>query len=73
MNLGSPAPAPASTPNTIGPYVDDGAKRMPTFNSASALAASRRKRAEIVGRSGRQSTDLSKGTQSYTNTFLGGS
>lgn len=66
--------APAAT-NAIGPYPDDNVSRMPTANSATALAAARRKRMEVIARSGRSSTKLATGnagTTSYTNNFLGG-
>ncbi len=64
----SPTPAPE-----LGPYTDDGVKRMPVANSAEALASARRKRKQIVERTGRASTRLvpSRGTVSYENSFLG--
>jgi hypothetical protein len=68
--------APAAQQTAIGPYPDDNVSRMPTANSANALAAARRKRAEVIARSGRSSTKLAAasnaGTTSYTNNFLGG-
>lgn len=63
------SPAPVA----LGPYPDDGAKRMPTANSPSAIAAARKKRTQITQRSGRESTRLvnDAGTRSYQNSFLG--
>ena len=64
----APAPAPA-----LGPYPDDAAKRMPVYNSTSAIAAGRKKRDQITARSGRESTRLvsDAGTRSYQSSFLG--
>lgn len=62
------------TAAAIGPYPDDGARRMPTSTSATTLEAARNARLGISARGGRTSTRLagSAGTQSYVNNFLGG-
>lgn len=60
---------------TIGPYPDDGARRMPSSTSASATEAARNQRLSVSARGGRTSTNLSgtmAGIRSYVNTFLGG-
>jgi len=46
---------------------------MPVYNSPSQIESARKKRMEIMARSGRTSTNLrgNPGTQSYTNSFLG--
>lgn len=75
----TPAPTTPTTAATVeaaplGPYPDDGAKRMPTANSPNAMAAARKKRNQITTRSGRSSTRLvndTPGTRPYTNSFLG--
>lgn len=58
----------------VAQAVDTGVARMPIPNSASAIEAGRRKRREVIARSGRSSTKLAAapGTASYTNNFLGG-
>ena len=63
--------APAAP--ALGPYPDDSAKRMPVYNSTSAIAAGRKKRDAITARSGRESTRLvsDAGTRSYQSSFLG--
>ena len=60
----------------IGPYPDDGARRMPSSSSASYLEAARNQRLQISARGGRTSTNLAgrsagAGLQSYVNNFLG--
>lgn len=59
----------------IGPYPDDGAKRMPSSNSPNSLEAARNKRLQISARGGRTSTRLAAnsgaGLQTYINNFLG--
>lgn len=76
---GSPSPTPTSSgPGpanpSLGPYPDDGSRRMPVSNSLSALEAGRRKRAQVIKSSGRASTKLSgtAGTTSYVNQNIGG-
>jgi hypothetical protein len=56
-----------------GPYPDDNAKRMPVYNSPSAIEAGRRKRREIMARSGRSSTRLvsDAGVRPYQGSLLG--
>ncbi len=46
---------------------------MPVYNSPASIESARRKRMEIMARSGRTSTNLrgNPGTQSYQNSFLG--
>lgn len=44
---------------------------IPDANSAEVVEARRRKQAEIIGRSGRMSTDLSGGGATYANSLLG--
>lgn len=46
---------------------------MPVYNTAGSLEAGRRRRREIVARSGRESTRLAgtPGTAAYANSFLG--
>lgn len=78
MNIGGRRDATAPR-SDLGPYEPDNARRMPLENSISGIAAGRRKRAEIIGRSGRSSTMLvgkrtrkaPVGAGQYTNTFLG--
>lgn len=59
---------------TLGPYPDDGARRMPTSTSSTATEAARTKRLEVSARGGRTSTRLAgmPGTRAFVNTFLGG-
>lgn len=66
----APAPAPSSI---IGPYPDDNVRRMPVVNSPNSIEAGRRRRREIMARSGRTSTRLvsEAGTRAYTGTLLG--
>lgn len=68
----SSTPSPGQV--ALGPYPDDGAKRMPVANSPSTIAAGRRKRREIVSRGGRESTRMAAnpGASSFINQFLGG-
>lgn len=64
------APAAAA----LGPYPDDGARRMPNANSPAVQTAGRRAAAKVTQRSGRVSTKLTPdtpGTKSYTNSFIG--
>jgi hypothetical protein len=51
----------------------DNPQPMPIYNSPAQLEAARRKRMEIMARSGRTSTNLTgnPGTRSYQNSFLG--
>ena len=71
------APTPAApdpnSPTVIGPFPDDGAKRMPVANSPTAVSAARRKRREITARSGRTSTRRvsDAGVRTYVNSALG--
>jgi len=46
---------------------------MPVYNSPSQIESARKKRMEIMARSGRTSTNLrgNPGTQTYQNSFLG--
>jgi hypothetical protein len=76
----TPAPKPASsTASALGgsksPYPDDNATRMPVSNSAATLEAARQRRASIIARSGRTSTQLvsDAGVKPYVNSYLGGS
>lgn len=48
-------------------------QQMPVYNSPAQIESARRKRMEIMARSGRGSTNLrgNPGTQSYQNSFLG--
>lgn len=72
---GGAKPQAAPVPKTValGPYPDDGAKRMPVANSPAIIAAGKKKRDQITARSGRESTRLvsDSGTKSYQNSFLG--
>lgn len=54
-------------------FTADNPQQMPVYNSPAQLEAARRKRMEIMARSGRTSTNLTgnPGTQTYRNTFLG--
>jgi hypothetical protein len=63
-----------STNATLGPYPDDGAVRMPVFNSTTSIQAARRRRQQVTTRSGRSSTRLATGdagTRSYVGSLLG--
>ena len=48
-------------------------QQMPVYNSPAQIESARKKRMEIMARSGRGSTNLrgNPGTQSYQNSFLG--
>lgn len=48
-------------------------QQMPVYNSPTQLEAARRKRTEVLARSGRGSTNLvgNPGTKTFTNSFLG--
>lgn len=65
---GSASPTPVSTE-----YEANRPQMMPVYNSPSSIESARRKRNEIISRSGRGSTNLvgNPGTQAYSNSFLG--
>lgn len=56
-----------------GGYPADNARRMPVYNSPASMEAGKRRRREIVSRSGRESTRLTgnAGTLPFSNSFLG--
>lgn len=71
----TPAAAPRSS-DTTGTSTEFEANRpqqMPVYNSPAQIESARKKRQEIVARSGRTSTNLrgNPGTSSYQNSFLG--
>jgi len=75
---GTPAPTPSGAPGspTAGISTEYEANKpqvMPVYNSPGQIESARRKRQEIMARSGRQSTNLrgNPGTQSYQGSFLG--
>lgn len=73
------AAAAAATPrssDTTGlttEYEANRPQQMPVYNSPAPIESARKKRQEIVSRSGRTSTNLrgNPGTTSYQNSFLG--
>ncbi len=72
---GNPKPGSGTTVTTglSKEYQADKPQPMPVYNSPSQIEAARRKRQEIMARSGRTSTNLTgnPGTMSYANSFLG--
>lgn len=69
----SPSTGAASPTPTSTEYEANRPQVMPVYNSPSAIESARRKRQEIISRSGRGSTNLvgNPGTQAYSNSFLG--
>lgn len=67
-NYGGVSPTPTS-----GEYEANRPQIMPVYNSPSQIESARRKRQEIIARSGRGSTNLvgNPGTQAYQSSFLG--
>lgn len=73
---GVPATQAASAISGISTeFANDGAVRMPVYNSPAQLEAARLQMAKITGRSGRSSTALvnSPGVSTYGASFLGSS
>jgi len=77
-NKGNQAPAPSGaagspTAGISTEYEANKPQVMPVYNSPGQIESARRKRQEIMARSGRQSTNLrgNPGTQSYQGSFLG--
>jgi hypothetical protein len=66
------ATAPSPTPTTQE-FEANSPQIMPVYNSPAQIESARRKRQELMARSGRTSTNLTgnPGTQSYMNSFLG--
>lgn len=65
-----------NTKAVIGPYPDDGARRMPSTSSPAYLEAAKNMRLQISARGGRTSTNLAgssaaAGVRTYINNFLG--
>ena len=69
----APAPAKPSPTPVSTEYEADRPQVMPVYNSPAQNESARRKRQEIMARSGRVSTNLrgNPGTTSYQNSFLG--
>jgi hypothetical protein len=71
----APAPTPRSS-DTVGlstEYEANRPQQMPVYNSPAQIESARKKRNDIMARSGRTSTNLrgNPGTTSYSNSFLG--
>lgn len=74
-----PATTPVATPGSAGAtglsteFEADKPQIMPVYNSPTQVESAKRKRQELMARSGRTSTNLTgnPGTRSYSNSFLG--
>lgn len=81
--MGGWGQAPAAAPTTPPPssdktglsteYEANKPQQMPVYNSPAQIESARKKRQEIIARSGRGSTNLrgNPGTATYQNSFLG--
>lgn len=74
--FGTPGGSSAGGGSTAGlstEYEANRPQQMPVYNSPAQIESARKKRMEIMARSGRTSTNLrgNPGTQSYQNSFLG--
>lgn len=67
------APKSNDTTGLTTEYEANKPQQMPVYNSPAQVESARKKRQEIVARSGRTSTNLrgNPGTTSYVNSFLG--
>jgi hypothetical protein len=83
MGTTAPAATPASTPvASPGSAASQGLSKefeankpqiMPVYNSPAQVESAKRKRQELIARSGRGATNLTgnPGTRAYSNSFLG--
>jgi hypothetical protein len=73
LQPGATTPKSSDTAGLTTEYEANKPQQMPVYNSPAQVESARKKRQEIVARSGRTSTNLrgNPGTISYQNSFLG--
>jgi hypothetical protein len=66
-------PPTTPAPGVSTEFQADRPQRMPVYNSPAQIESARQRRQQIIGRTGRTSTNLTgnPGTRSYMNSFLG--